>query len=112
MKIPNEKENFNILQLIILLILTLKTLRSLLKCIAKPYSFLFNNITDNHLGFRRNLLEKIKKVIMTMVKEIRDEKIQYDVNRKVAKISALSSGKISTYRQKNYVWLKSNDTKS
>ena len=110
MKIPNEKENFNILQLIILLILTLKTLRSLLKCIAKPYSFLFNNITDNHLGFRRNLLEKIKKVIM--VKEIRDEKIQYDVNRKVAKISALSSGKISTYRQKNYVWLKSNDTKS
>ena len=29
--------------------------------------------------------------------QIRDEKLQYDINRKAAKISALSSGKIDKY---------------
>ena len=29
--------------------------------------------------------------------QIRDEKLQYDINREVAKISALSSGKIDKY---------------
>ena len=29
--------------------------------------------------------------------KIRDEKLQYDINRKAAKISALSSGKIDKY---------------
>ena len=29
--------------------------------------------------------------------QIRDEKIQYDINRKAAEISALSSGKINKY---------------
>ena len=31
---------------------------------------------------------------MTIDGKIRDEKLQYDINREVAKISALSSGKI------------------
>ena len=31
---------------------------------------------------------------MTIEDQIRDEKLQYDVNRDAAKISALSSGKI------------------
>ena len=34
---------------------------------------------------------------MTINDQIRDEKIQYDINREVAKISALSSGKILKY---------------
>ena len=34
---------------------------------------------------------------MTINDQIRDEKLQYDINRKVAKISALSSGKIHKY---------------
>ena len=34
---------------------------------------------------------------MTIDDEIRDEKLQYDINRKVAKIPALSSGKIDKY---------------
>ena len=34
---------------------------------------------------------------MTIEDQIRDEKLQYDINRKAAKISALSSGKIDTY---------------
>ena len=31
---------------------------------------------------------------MTIDYEIRDEKLQYDINREAAKISAISSGKI------------------
>ena len=34
---------------------------------------------------------------MTIEDHIRDEKLQYDVNREAAKISALSSGKIDKY---------------
>ena len=34
---------------------------------------------------------------MTINDQIRDEKIQYDINREAAKISALSSGKIRKY---------------
>ena len=34
---------------------------------------------------------------MTIESQIRDEKLQYDINREAAKISALSSGKIDKY---------------
>ena len=34
---------------------------------------------------------------MTIDDKIRDEKLKYDTNRKAAKISALSSGKIDKY---------------
>ena len=34
---------------------------------------------------------------MTIDEKIRDEKLQYDINRKGAKASALSSGKIDKY---------------
>ena len=34
---------------------------------------------------------------MTIEDQIKDEKLQYDINREAAKISALSSGKIDTY---------------
>ena len=34
---------------------------------------------------------------MSINDQIRDEKLQYDINRKAAKISALSSGKIHKY---------------
>ena len=34
---------------------------------------------------------------MTIADEIRNEKLQYHVNREAAKISALSSGKIDKY---------------
>ena len=35
--------------------------------------------------------------IITIDDQIRDEKLQYDINREAAKISALSSGKIHKY---------------
>ena len=34
---------------------------------------------------------------MTIEEQIRDKKLQYDINRETAKISALSSGKIYKY---------------
>ena len=34
---------------------------------------------------------------MTIEDQIRDEKLQYNINREAAKISALSSGKIGKY---------------
>ena len=34
---------------------------------------------------------------MTIEDQIRDEKLQYDINREAAKISALSLGKIDKY---------------
>ena len=34
---------------------------------------------------------------MTIEDQIRDQKLQYDINREAAKISALSSGKIDKY---------------
>ena len=34
---------------------------------------------------------------MTIDNQIKDEKLQYDINREAAKISALSSGKINKY---------------
>ena len=34
---------------------------------------------------------------MALEDQVRDEKLQYDINRKVAKISASSSGKIDKY---------------
>ena len=70
------------------------------KCTAKPHSFLVIYATlawDNPLRFRKNLLEKIWKLIMTTDAKIRDGKLQYDINREAAKISALLSGNFDKY---------------
>ena len=66
------------------------------KYVAKAYSFLVIDGTlesDNPSRFRKNLLERL----MTNDDKIRDEKLQYYINREAAKISALSSGKIDKY---------------
>ena len=70
------------------------------RCTSKTYSFLVNDTTlasDNPLPYRCNLLERIYKLIMTIEDKIRDEKLQYDINREAAKISGLSSRKIDKY---------------
>ena len=70
------------------------------ECTAKPYSFLGIDATlalDNSSCFRKNLLKGILKLIMTIDNKIRDEKLQYNINREVAKISALSSDKVVKY---------------
>ena len=66
------------------------------KCTEKPFSFLVIDATlasDNLSRFRKNLSERIKKLIMKTDDKVRDEKLQYDINREAAKISGLSSGK-------------------
>ena len=68
------------------------------KCTAEPYSFLVNDATlasNNPSRLRKKILTYNK--IMTIIDQIRDEKLQYDINREAAKISALSSGKIHKY---------------
>ena len=37
------------------------------------------------------------QIIVQVSDKIRDEKLQYDINREAAKMSALSSGKIDKY---------------
>ena len=69
-------------------------------CTAKPYSFLVIHATlasDNPPRFRKNLLERIWKLIMTTDYKIRDEKVKYDMNREAAKILALPLGKINIF---------------
>ena len=69
-------------------------------CTGKTYSFLVIDTTlasDNSSRFRKNFLETIEKLKMAIDNKIIDEKIQYDNNRKAAKIPALSSGKIDKY---------------
>ena len=68
------------------------------KCTVEPYSFLINDATlasDNPLRFRKNFL--ICNKIMTSDDHIRDEKLQHDINKKAAEVSALSSGRIAKY---------------
>ena len=70
------------------------------KYTGKPYSFLVIDATlasDNPSRFRKNLLERIQKLIMTIDDKIKDEKLQHAINREAAVISALSSGKINKY---------------
>ena len=50
--------------------------------------------TDNPL---KNLSERIQKLIMVVDYKIRDEKLQYDINRESVKISVWSSGKTDEY---------------
>ena len=100
MKIPNKRE----LQQIALnhsSDIDFKDFTNIFKKYTKePYSFLVNDITlasGGPLRFRKNLLGYYIIKIMTIEDQIKDEKQQYEINRDVAKISALSSGKIDKY---------------
>ena len=64
---------------------------------VKPYFFLAINTSlasDNPLNLRYNL-ERMWKLIIITVDKIRDEKLQFDINREVTNIFPLSSGKIN-----------------
>ena len=70
------------------------------KCTPKSYSFWVIHApftSDNPSGFRKNLLERIQKLIMTTNYKISYEKVQND-HRNTAKTSALSSCKIHKYK--------------
>ena len=79
--------------------LTFKTLWIFTKkCTAKPYSFLVVDVTlasGNPSRFRKNLLKKTQKLIITIAYKIKYAIVlQYAIHREAAKISALSSGRI------------------
>ena len=70
------------------------------KCTTKQYSFLGIDTTftsDNLLRFRENLLKRKANLIVATDNNIRHEKLQYNIKRGAAKISALSSVKINKY---------------
>ena len=70
------------------------------KCTTKPFSFLVIDptiVSDNPSRFGKDFLERIWKLTMKIDDKIKNEKLKYFVNRKSAKISSLSSGKIDKY---------------
>ena len=57
-------------------------------CFTISHSFLVNNATfasDNRLRFKLNLLERIQQLITAVYDKVRDEKLQYNINREAAK---------------------------
>ena len=71
------------------------------KCTPEPYSFLVIDATlalNNSFRFRKNLLERTYKRIMTIDEKIKDRKLQYDINREPEKMLALSYGKFDKYK--------------
>ena len=64
------------------------------KCTVEPCSFLVNDTTLAS----DNALENYFQNIIKLNDQSRYDKLQYDINREAAKISALSSGKINKYK--------------
>ena len=73
---------------------------SIKNVLSKPCSFLAacaRPVSGNRVHFKKDLLERIEKLIMINDDKIRDEKLHYYINREAAKTSALLSGKIDKY---------------
>ena len=49
------------------------------------------------MDFCKNIMQEVERGIMTPNVKIRDEKLQYEINRVTAKVFALSSDKIDKY---------------
>ena len=97
------KEKFNKLRLIIHQLLTFKTLWIFIKSVLQNHIFLVIDTAltwDNSSRFRKNL----RSLIVTTDDKSKDEKLQFDINRKPAKISALSSSKIEYLTGKEMLW--------
>ena len=66
--------------------------------------------SNNSSRFRKNVLQRILKLVITIDDKIRDEKLQCDIKREAVEISALSSGKIDKYEyltgEENYLLIK------
>ena len=58
--------------------------------------------TDNPLRFRKNLLERIQKFIMTIDDKIKDEKLQYDLNKEAARLKMENCNMIITEKLQKY----------
>ena len=70
--------------------------------LKEPYSFLVNDTTlqsDNLLRFRKKIIIKmsISEKIKAINNKIEQNKVQYNLDRKTAKMYVLSSGNVSKY---------------
>ena len=100
MKTPNKQELQQITFNHLWYIEFKKCLSLYEKVTPKPYSFLVIDATlasCNTLFFRKNIFKRIWKLLITIDDKIRDEKLQCDINREEANISALSSWKNDKY---------------
>ena len=62
------------------------------KTTARPYSLFVIDTTlasNSSSRFRKNYSKGIEKLIMTIDDKVKDEELQYNINREAAKISAL-----------------------
>ena len=76
------------------------SLISIEKCTVESYYFFVNDTTlalDNPLRFRKKIFLTYIIKIMTINNQIRDKKLQYDINGEATKILALSSSKTRKY---------------
>ena len=89
MKIPNKK-NFNKLHLIIHQILNFRTLWIVMKSVLQTY-ILFRLLILLLHQITLYILERIEKLIMTIDDKIREEKLQYDIDREAENISIIIS---------------------
>ena len=78
------------------------------ECTKKPYSFLAIDTTlpaSDPLRFRKKLFFLIKMTVTNQIKildrKIKQNEAQYELDRKAAKISALSSGNLDKYEYLN-----------
>ena len=53
--------------------------------------------SDNSSCFRKDLLERIEKLVMIVDDKIKDEKLQYAINREATEIPTLLPGKVDKY---------------
>ena len=53
--------------------------------------------SDNSSCFRKDLLERIEKLVLIVDDKIKDEKLQYAINREATEIPTLLSGKVDKY---------------
>ena len=60
-------------------------------------SDVYKNIADYNPHKKRKVLIVFNDMIGDIEDQIRDKKLQHDINRETAKISALLSGKIDKY---------------
>ena len=72
-------------------------MKILKKYTAEPYNFLVNDTALPSDKVQKESFRIIYNKTMTIEDEIKNEKLQYDINSQAAKISALSSGEIDEY---------------
>ena len=92
MKIPNKRELQQIVFNPSLDIIFQDFMNLYKKTTGRPHSLFVIDTTlasNSSSSFRKNYSKGIEKLIMTIDDKVKDEELQYNINREAAKISAL-----------------------